>query len=102
MNMQVKRAWIEVNIGHLPPGVQRGWMAVESGVAVASIFEAIAPLHISDKMILCYHPFGEQRPRLERFNSFDQAQQHANKVLSECKVIPRTLPGMGGGAQHRR
>ena len=97
MNMHASRSWIEVAKPHLPQMVVRGWMAVDQGVAVASIFQAITPAHVSDPFILCYHVFGERTPRLERFNSFDQAQGHANKVLSGVKVIPRTLPGMGGG-----
>ena len=97
MNFHVSRAWVQASKNLLPPvGVARGWIAIEHGVAVAAIFEAIAPLTTPGTFMLCYHAFGEQRGRVERFNSFDAAQQQANRILSEVKVVPRTLPGMAG------
>lgn len=101
MNYQVgARAWTEVQKQHLPPvGVLRGWMAVERGVALASIFEAITPQAGGTRFMLCYHVLGEPKPRVERFVDFNTAQAHATKVLTGAKVIPRTLPGMGGNTQ---
>jgi hypothetical protein len=89
--------WIEVP-KPLPPGVMRGWMAVEQGVAVAAIFQVLGGL---ETFMLSYHVLGEAKPRVERFPSFDFAQEHANRRLSDCKVIPRALPpGMMVGTVH--
>lgn len=90
----VTRTWIQVGLPSLPPGTTQGWMALEGGSGVAAIFEAIAPRVGTEKFMLCYHVMGEQRPRIERFSTFEFAQQRANKTLSEVKVIPRAANGL--------
>jgi hypothetical protein len=87
------RKWMPVP-KPLPQGVARGWMALEHGYAVAAIFEVMA----GGVFMLSYHVYGEAKPRIERFPSFDLAQSHANRELSRCKVIPRTVPGTASAA----
>jgi hypothetical protein len=88
--MVANRRWLEIPIKDVPQGVARGWMAIEQGSAVCGIFEVIA----GGTFMLSYHVLGEQKPRVERFPSFGMAQEHANKALTDCKVIPRALPAM--------
>lgn len=89
-----ERTWIEVP-RPLPQGVARGWMALEGGSAVAGVFEVIA----GGAFMLTYHVLGEMKPRVDRHNTFEQAREAANKVLSTSKVIPRAMPmGIKGHA----
>lgn len=97
------RQWVQVQTAFLPPGGMcvQGWMALDRGSAVASIFEVVAAkAQAGQRFMLCYHVLGELRPRVERFASFESAQEHANKTLSNCKVVPRTAPGMVGKRGH--
>lgn len=88
------RTWIQVGAASLPPGTTQGWMAMEGGSGVAAIFEAITARIGTERFMLCYHVMGEMRPRIERFSTFEFAQQRANKTLSEVKVIPRAANGL--------
>lgn len=99
----VTRTWVQIDRAHLPPGGMcvQGWMALEGGSAVASIFEVVAEqAKAGQRFMLCYHVLGELRPRVERFGEFTAAQERANKTLSNCKVIPRAAPGMVGKRGH--
>lgn len=91
MNMRMapnERKWVEAP-KPLPNGVARAWMALEGGSAVAGVFEVI----IGGQFMLSYHVLGEQRPRVQKYNSFEDAKAAAVKALEGCKVIPRAFTG---------
>lgn len=89
------RSWVQAP-RPLPQGVARAWVALEGGSAVAGVFEVI----VGGAFMLSYHVLGELKPRIQQYNTFEQAQEAANKALVACKVIPRAFtPGLGGGIQ---
>jgi hypothetical protein len=81
----------------LPPGVARGWMAMDHGVGVCAIFEIM----VGETFMLCYQLAGEPKSRVERFPSFTLAQERAATVLSNGTVIPRLGLTLLANAQAR-
>ena len=83
-NLNRQCSWVRAKDA-LPNGVVSAWHARQGGRSLCAVF------HLADggTFMLAYQKIGEAKPTVERFETFDGAQEKANTVLSTCLLRPR-------------